>query len=124
MANTLDLGNFSVSLKVSDIDASLKFYESFGLKVIDGGHMNEGFPYNGDSKWRILQSGKVVIGLFQETLPGNIITMNPLDVRAVQKNLVEQGIEVPNPVDESTTGPASIMLTDPDGNVILLDQHQ
>lgn len=119
----LDLGQFSVSLPVADMDKSLSFYEKLGFEIIDGGHMNEGFPDGDDTKWRILRTGGVVIGLFQGMFPDTIMTFNPLDVRRIQKHLKSEGIELIKEADETTEGPESIIFNDPDGNQIMLDQH-
>jgi predicted lactoylglutathione lyase len=119
------LGNFSVSLAVKDIAASRAFYEKLGFTMT-----------NGDGKkWVVLQNQATTIGLFQGMFEKNMLTFNPgwdsskkmlpdfEDVRDLQKALVARGL-TPNPAaDESTTGPAYLMLTDPDGNPILIDQH-
>ena len=117
------LGNFSVSLAVQDMERSLAFYEILGFEVIDGGHKNPGFPDTAESKWRILQSDATRIGLFQGMFKDNILTWNPKDVRGIQRHLKSQGITLVQEADETTTGPAAIMLQDPDGNPILIDQH-
>jgi catechol 2,3-dioxygenase-like lactoylglutathione lyase family enzyme len=119
----IDLGQFSVSLPVADMDKSLSFYETLGFEVIDGGHMLEAFPDTEDTKWRILRTGEAVIGLFQGMFPDTIMTFNPLDVRGIQKHLKSEGIELIKEADETTEGPESIILNDPDGNQIMLDQH-
>ena len=119
----LELGTFSVSLAVKDIEKSLAFYQTMGFKVIEGGHVNEAFPDKGDHKWRILQSGTTNIGLFQGMFEKNILTFNPTDVRGIQKHLKSNGITLIKEADESTEGPESIVLLDPDGNQILIDQH-
>ena len=122
----MELGAFSVSLTVKDIDASKTFYEKLGFQV-----------YHGDAaqNWLILKNGDHIIGLFQDMFEKNILTFNPgwdqdaneletyTDIRELQKHLKEQGIEIVEEVDETTTGPASFMIFDPDGNPILLDQH-
>jgi catechol 2,3-dioxygenase-like lactoylglutathione lyase family enzyme len=118
----MNLGQFSLSLSVKDIEKSLAFYELFGLKVIDGGHMNQAYPDTPTEKWRILQHESVVIGLFQGVFEKNMLTFNPQDVRAIQKALKKAGVALTQEADENTTGPASIMLEDPDGNPILFDQ--
>lgn len=119
----MELGQFSVSLAVKNMDASLEFYSHFGFQVIDGGHVNEGFPDKGNNKWRILQNSSATIGLFQGMFDSNIITFNPKDVRGVQKELKAAGLGLLKEADGDTEGPASIMLQDPDGNTLLLDQH-
>lgn len=119
------LGNFSVSLAVKDLAVSRAFYEKLGFKQT-----------HGDGKsWIVLMNGPTTIGLFQGMFERNMLTFNPGwdqskatlpdfdDVRDLQKTLKARGL-TPNPAaDESTTGPAYLMLTDPDGNPILIDQH-
>ena len=119
----IELGQFSVSLTVKDINASLSFYETLGFEVIDGGHTNKGFPDSEKSKWRILRSGDTVIGLFQGMFPDNILTFNPTDVRGIQQHLKSKNIALIKEADPATKGPESIVLMDPDGNQILIDQH-
>jgi catechol 2,3-dioxygenase-like lactoylglutathione lyase family enzyme len=121
----MQLGAFSVSLSVKDLAVSRAFYEKLGFKVIAG----DGKHYS------ILKSGSTVIGLFQGMFQGNILTFNPGwdqdcntlpsfdDVREIQRTLTRDGIALTTRADESTTGPASCTLVDPDGNAILLDQH-
>ena len=122
----MKLGAFSVSLAVKDIDASKRFYETLGFTVFGG---------NQSQNWLILKNGEHVIGLFQGMFENNILTFNPgwnsdaqpleefTDVRALQRQLKARGISLTTEADESTTGPASFMLSDPDGNTILVDQH-
>jgi len=126
MENMMKLGAFSVSLTVKDIEKSRDFYQKLGFR-----------PFHGDSSqgWLILKNGDHVIGLFQGMFDKNILTFNPgwnqeaatldsfTDVREIQKNLKAQGIRFSSEADESTSGPASFMLEDPDGNPILVDQH-
>jgi predicted lactoylglutathione lyase len=120
------LGNFSVSLAVKDIAASREFYEKLGFTMVSGDQ---------SKNWIVLQNENTKIGLFQGMFPRNMLTFNPgwdsskntlpdfEDVRDLQKTLQARGL-TPNPAaDESTTGPAYLMLTDPDGNPILIDQH-
>ncbi len=121
----MKLGNFSVSLAVKDLAASRAFYEKLGFRVILGD----------STQWLILQNEASTIGLFQGMFDRNILTFNPGwdrngaplpdfdDVRDIQKTLRERGLALMAEADESTTGPASLMLVDPDGNPILLDQH-
>jgi len=123
----LKLGAFSVSLSVKDLKASKRFYENMGFSMIGGA-----LEYN----YVILKNETAVIGLFQGMFEGNILTFNPgwdqngenidsfEDVRVIQEKLSEKGIEVGDQIDATTTGPASFVLTDPDGNVIFLDQHR
>ena len=122
----MNLGNFSVSLAVKDIEASKVFYEKLGFAVF-GGKQAQG--------WLIMKSGEHVIGLFQGMFDKNILTFNPgwdsnaqkldafTDVRELQRQLKAKGVQIITEADASTTGPASIVVTDPDGNQILIDQH-
>ena len=122
----MQLGAFSVSLAVKDLEASRKFYEKFGFKAFAGD------PSQG---WQIMKNGDHVIGLFQGMFEKNMLTFNPgwdsnantlaefTDVRELQRQLKAQGIALATEADESTTGPASFMVIDPDGNPILVDQH-
>jgi len=122
----MQLGNFSVSLAVKDIEASRVFYEKLGFTKFGGDQ---------SQNWLILKNGDVVIGLFQGMFPTNILTFNPgwdsnaqplgtfTDVRVLQRRLKERGIPLTSEADDNTTGPASLMMADPDGNVILIDQH-
>jgi catechol 2,3-dioxygenase-like lactoylglutathione lyase family enzyme len=122
----MELGAFSVSLSVKDLAASRAFYETLGFATM-GGDAAQG--------WLILKNGTTVIGLFQGMFEGNLLTFNPgwdsgaqpladfLDVRQIQRRLKAQGITLSLEADESSTGPAHIMLADPDGNQILIDQH-
>lgn len=122
----MELGAFSISLAVKDIEASRAFYEKFGFKIF-GGDVSQ--------NWLILKNGDHVIGLFQGMFEKNILTFNPgwdsnaqklatfTDVRELQRQLKAQGVELINEADESTTGPASFIAVDPDGNPILIDQH-
>jgi len=122
----MELGNFSISLAVKDIKASKAFYEKLGFKVFMG---------DISQKWLILKNGNHVIGLFQGMFETNTLTFNPgwdsnaqnldtfTDVRELQRQLKAQGVVLMSEADESTTGPASFMVMDPDGNPILVDQH-
>jgi lactoylglutathione lyase len=122
----VELGNFSISLAVKDVAASRKFYEKFGFKVFAG---------DAARNWLILKNGDHVIGLFQGMFEKNILTFNPgwdnnaqklasfTDVRDLQRQLTAQGVQLQTKADESTTGPASFIAVDPDGNPILVDQH-
>jgi len=124
---SMDLGNFSVSLAVKDIEASKSFYEKFGFKVFMG---------NAAQKWLIMKNGEHVIGLFQGMFEKNVLTFNPgwdsnaqnlasfTDVRELQRQLKAKGVKLQTEADEKTTGPASFMAVDPDGNQILVDQHR
>lgn len=122
----MDLGAFSISLAVKDLKASKSFYEKFGFEV-SGGDINQ--------NWLIMKNGTHVIGLFQGMFEKNILTFNPgwdpnaqklgsfTDVREIQRQLKAHGVEMKTEADESTTGPASFVVIDPDGNPILVDQH-
>ena len=122
----MQLGAFSVSLAVKDLEASKNFYEKFGFTVFHG---------DASQNWLILKNGDHVIGLFQGMFDRNILTFNPgwdsdankldsfTDIRELQRQLKEQGVELVTEADESTTGPASFTALDPDGNPILVDQH-
>ena len=120
------LGAFSVSLAVADIAASKEFYGKLGFEEVGG---------NAEQHWLILRNGVTTIGLFQGMFERNMLTFNPgwdahaqpietfTDVRELQKKLKADGVTVQNEADESTEGPASFIITDPDGNPILVDQH-
>lgn len=122
----MQLGAFSISLAVKDIEASRAFYEKLGFKNL-GGDASQG--------WLILKNGDHVIGLFQGMFEKNILTFNPgwnqaaekldtfTDVRELQRQLKAQGVTFDTEADETTTGPAHFILIDPDGNPILVDQH-
>jgi predicted enzyme related to lactoylglutathione lyase len=122
----MELGAFSISLTVKDLEASRKFYEKFGFKVFGGDSLQN---------WLILKNGDHIIGLFQGMFDRNTLTFNPgwdsnaqrlasfTDVRELQRQLKAQGVQLLNEADESTTGPASFIAVDPDGNPILVDQH-
>ncbi len=119
------LGNFSVSLAVKDIAVSRAFYEKLGFRIVGGNGKN----------WSIMQNETSTIGLFQGMFDKNTLTFNPGwdracatlpefdDVRDIQRTLTTRGVGLTLKADESTTGPASLMLLDPDGNHILVDQH-
>jgi lactoylglutathione lyase len=122
----MELGAFSISLAVKDIKLSRAFYEKFGFKIF-GGDISQ--------NWLILKNGETVIGLFQGMFERDMLTFNPgwdsnaqelntfTDVRELQNQLKAQGLELMAEADESTMGPASFMVMDPDGNPILVDQH-
>jgi lactoylglutathione lyase len=126
MEARMELGAFSVSLSVKDIEASKTFYAKLGFSVFGGDQAQN---------WLILKNGEHVIGLFQRMFEENILTFNPgwnqdaqpigefTDVRELQRQLKAQGLEMIAEADESSSGPASLMLVDPDGNTILVDQH-
>ena len=119
----MNLGNFSISLNVKDIDASVGFYEKLGFKVIDGGHTNQGFADNDTMKWRILENPSVKIGLFQGMLENNILTFNPGNVIEIQSALKNNGITFIKEANENSRDAyVSAILADPDGNQIMLDQ--
>lgn len=123
----MELGAFSVSLSVKDLEVSKKFYENLGFEKFGG---------NMEHNYLIMKNGNSLIGLFQGMFEGNILTFNPgwnenaenlddfKDVRDIQKHLKGKGIELISEVDENGSGPGSITLTDPDGNNILIDQHR
>ena len=123
----MNLGSFSLSLNVKDIGASRDFYAKLGFEPIGG---------NVDEKWLILRNGDHVIGLFQDMFDKNLLTFNPgwdqqgqetdsfADMHEIQRKLRELGITIASEADESTAGPASLMIVDPDGNPILIDQHR
>ena len=123
----MELGAFSISLAVKDIEASRRFYEKFGFKTLGG---------NASQNWLILKNGDHVIGLFQGMFEKNILTFNPgwdsnaqplaafTDVRDLQRQLKALGVEFQQEADEATTGPASFVAVDPDGNPVLVDQHR
>ena len=122
----MQLGVFSVSLTVKDIKASKAFYEKLDFKEVAG---------KLEQNWLILQNGTTTIGLFQGMFEKNMLTFNPgwkqdatqldtfTDVRELQRQLKSQGVELSTEADETTTGPASFVAVDPDGNPILVDQH-
>ncbi|MBL0123461.1 MAG: VOC family protein [Betaproteobacteria bacterium] len=122
----MELGAFSVSLAVKDIEASKVFYKKLGFTVFGG---------NQSQNWLIMKNGDHAIGLFQGMFDKNILTFNPgwnsdaqpigkfTDVRALQRQLKDRGVSMISEADEGTTGPASFMIADPDGNAILVDQH-
>lgn len=122
----MQLGAFSISLAVKNIEASKEFYEKLGFEKF-GGEIGQ--------NWLILKNGNHIIGLFQGMFEKNILTFNPgwnqdaekleffTDVRELQKKLKEKGVEFDTEADESTKGPASFVILDPDGNPILVDQH-
>jgi catechol 2,3-dioxygenase-like lactoylglutathione lyase family enzyme len=125
-SHSMHLGHFSISLAVKDLATSRAFYEKLGFEVI-GGHAEQ--------NWLILQNGDSTIGLFQGMFERNMLTFNPgwdarahrleefTDVRDIQRHLKEHGLALTAEADESTTGPANLMLIDPDGNPVLIDQH-
>ena len=122
----MKLGTFSISLNIKNIRESKSFYEKLGFKEFGGG-INQ--------NWLIMKNDNCVIGLFQGMFEKNILTFNPgwdenaqkldkfTDVRELQQQIRAEGIEIQTAADETTTGPASIIVIDPDGNPILLDQH-
>lgn len=122
----MKLGAFSVSLNVKDIHASKAFYENLGFSVFGG---------NIAQNWLILKNETTIIGLFQGMFANNLLTFNPGwdsnaqkiepfdDVRVIQKQLKSKGISLNTETDENGTGPSHIIVTDPDGNTILIDQH-
>ena len=122
----MNLGAFSISLAVKDLKASKAFYEKLGFQSFGGD-----IAHN----WLILKNGDHIIGLFQGMFDKNILTFNPgwdqnaqavagfTDVRELQRTLKAQGVQFQSEADEKTTGPASFVVADPDGNPVLVDQH-
>lgn len=122
----MKLGAFSASLSVQDLATSKTFYETLGFTKFAGSMQHN---------YLIMKNGNALVGLFQGMFEGNILTFNPGwdesaqkqeifdDVREIQKHLKKEGITLTTEVDETTTGKGSFMLTDPDGNMILIDQH-
>ena len=119
----MQLGPFSVRLAVRDLATSEVFYERLGFETVDGGHQSQDFPDTDSSSWRMMKNGNTLLGLFQGVFPRNVLTFNPPDVRSVQRNLKQEGIRLTSEADERGSGPAHVMLEDPDGNPILLDQQ-
>ncbi len=125
--NNMKLGAFSISLSVKDLKTSKDFYEKLGFTIFAGSM---------EQKYLIMKNDKALIGLFQGMFQGNILTFNPGwdenainlenfdDIRKIQMQLKNSGLRLTREADEKTEGPASLMLTDPDGNVILIDQHR
>ena len=123
----MDLGAFSISLAVKDIALSRAFYEKLGFTVFGGQQ---------EKNWLIMKNGEHIIGLFQGMFAKNMLTFNPgwdqnasnlaafQDVRDIQRQLKQQGLHLESQADENSTGPASLIITDPDGNPILIDQHR
>lgn len=123
----MELGAFSISLAVADIRASKAFYEKLGFTEFGG---------DIEQNWLIMKNGEHVIGLFQGMFDKNILTFNPgwdqdaseradfTDIREIQRRLKASGIDLIEEADESSTGPASLTIVDPDGNPILIDQHR
>ena len=122
----MELGAFSISLAVKDIKASKDFYEKLGFKIVDGDLAEN---------WLIMRNGDHAIGLFQGMFKRNMLTFNPgwdqdanplksfVDIREIQRQLKASGVEFVDEADQGTTGPASFIVVDPDGNPILVDQH-
>ncbi|MDO8309293.1 MAG: VOC family protein [Actinomycetota bacterium] len=123
----MDLGTFSVSLTVKDLAVSRQFYENLGFAVFAG---------NPDHNYVMMRNGDAVIGLFQGMFERNILTFNPgwdsharpvesfTDVRDLQRRLKEQGLALEQEADQDSSGPASFIVIDPDGNPVLVDQHR
>ena len=122
----MNLGTFSISLSVKDLQVSKEFYETLGFESFAGGE---------DKNYLIMKQGDSLIGLFQGMFEGNILTFNPgwdndgktlsefTDVRELQRDLKAKNVTLISEADEETSGPASFMIQDPDGNQILVDQH-
>lgn len=123
----MKLGAFSISLSVKDLQKSKDFYEKLGFTIMAGAT---------EQNYLIMKNGSTLIGLFQAMFDGNMLTFNPGwdenaqnlelfdDVREIQKRLKEGGVEIEREADETTSGPEHIYLKDPDGNMILIDQHR
>jgi catechol 2,3-dioxygenase-like lactoylglutathione lyase family enzyme len=123
----MKLGAFSISLSVKDLTVSRQFYENLGFSVFAGGM---------EQNYLIMKNGNALVGLFQGMFQGNMLTFNPGwdenaqnieqfdDIREIQRQLKQKGIVTSPEVDEKTSGPAGFMITDPDGNVVLIDQHR
>lgn len=123
----MKLGAFSVSLSVKDLQKSKDFYEKLGFSLMGGGM---------DQNYLIMKNGSTLIGLFQAMFEGNMLTFNPGwdenaqnvesfdDVREIQKHLKKHNVQLDKEADETTSGPEHIFLKDPDGNMILIDQHR
>lgn len=123
----MKLGAFSVSLNVKDIKVSKLFYENLGFSVLGG---------NIEMNYLIMKNGNSLIGLFQGMFENNILTFNPGwdengkevdpfdDIREIQQHIKDKGIKLENEIEPNTSGPASFIITDPDGNVIYIDQHR
>lgn len=123
----MKLGAFSASLSVKDLNTSKTFYENLGFEVLAG---------QMEKNYLIMKNGNALIGLFQGMFQGNILTFNPGwnesgketepfdDIRKIQEHLLSKGIKLDTEADKDSTGPASFMLKDPDGNLILIDQHR
>lgn len=123
----MKLGAFSISLSVKDLATSKAFYEKLGFTAFAGSMAHN---------YLIMKNGNTLVGLFQGMFQGNILTFNPGwdenaanleefdDIREIQRRLKEGGISLSAEADENTTGPASMTITDPDGNIILIDQHR
>jgi len=119
----MNLGAFSVSLDVKNIEKSRSFYEALGFEVIDGQfNHQEDLSLDEGQDWLILQNESTTLGLFQQMLKADTLTFHPKDVRAIQAGLREKGIPVLVEADEETSGPTLIMFEDPDGHPILMDQ--
>ena len=122
----MQLGAFSISLAVKNLEASRAFYEKLGFKTFGG---------NASQNWLILKNGDHIVGLFQGMFEKNMLTFNPgwnqdaqkldsfTDVRELQRQVKAQGVQLITEADERTTGPGSFVVADPDGNLILVDQH-
>ena len=118
----MDLGKFSISLTVKDIEKSLDFYQKLGFEIIDGGHSNTDYPDSDKEKWRILSSPSVVIGLMQGVFERNMLTFHPPSVLDLQAQAKKAGLPFTQEADASGEGAVYFMLEDPDGNPLLFDQ--
>ncbi len=123
----MELGAFSISLNVKNLEASHQFYEKLGFRIFAGGM---------EQRYLIMKNGNALIGLFEGMFQGTVLTFNPgwdenalnldsfEDVREIQRCLKQNGISLLSEANEDSQGPASLMLNDPDGNVIYIDQHR
>lgn len=123
----MDIGTFSISLAIRDIAASKAFYQKLGFTAVGG---------NEAENWLIMRNGATTIGLFQGMFEHNILTFNPgwdangqpletfTDIRAIQQQLAESGVDTDGEIAPDSEGPASFIVQDPDGNTILFDQHR
>ena len=114
----MQLGEFSVSLTVKDMQASLAFYQRLGFQVVDGGHVSQEFPDSDEHQWRIVSNDSTRIGLFQGMFPRNMLTFHPGDIETLRQELATSGALKSH---EAESRRSTIMLEDPDGNLVMLD---
>ncbi len=118
----MNLGSFSLTLPVSDIEKSSQFYQALGFTVIDGGHRNKKYPDTDTCRWRILQSDETVISLFEDGIVSPILAFNPPDLAHFRQALEQKAIPFEETGDENGEGPLTISLHDPDGRLITFNQ--